>query len=35
MAKVIVNTASFKGVSEGLDPPPAKHPRFNSTNNQV
>ena len=33
MAKVVINTASFKGVSEGLDPH-REHPRFNSTNNQ-
>jgi hypothetical protein len=32
-AKVIVNTASFKGVAEGLDPH-REHPRFNATNNQ-
>ncbi|MDB4963903.1 MAG: hypothetical protein JWP01_3902 [Myxococcales bacterium] len=33
MAKVIMNTVSFKGVSEGLDPH-REHPRFNAATNQ-
>lgn len=33
MAKVIINTTSFAGVSQGQDPH-REHPRFNSTNNQ-
>jgi len=33
MAKVVINTASFKGVAEGLDPH-REHPRFNATQNQ-
>jgi hypothetical protein len=32
MAKVIINTTSFDGVSKGLAPH-AEHPRFNATNN--
>jgi len=32
-AKVVINTSSFKGVSQGLDPH-REHPQFNATTNQ-